>query len=123
MFEDRFAGLVQMCACQKVQQRQRPLQQLTVKIALSQEKVGLAVASQVMTEHCQQTLKPSLRPVKLRSTGHMNLFEEAARIVPSYDPCHRYRMRTCRWCDLQPVASLGDLVQVRNSGFVGEVWV
>lgn len=89
--------LVQKCAYQKARQRQLLQQQLIVKIALSQEEVGLAVASRVMTERCQQTLKPSLRPVKLRSMGHMSLFEEAARIDLSYDPCHhRYRMRICR---------------------------
>lgn len=88
---------MQKCACQKAQQKQQPLQQLIVKIALSREEVGLAVASRVMTERCQQTLKPSLRPVKLRSMGHMSLFEGAARIDLSYDPCHhRYRMRICR---------------------------
>jgi hypothetical protein len=54
-----------MCVCQKARQKQRPLQQPIVKIVLSQEEVGLAVASRVMTERCQQTLKPLLRPVKL----------------------------------------------------------
>jgi hypothetical protein len=54
--------------------------------------------------------------------GHMSLSEEAARIDPNYDPCQRYRMRICRYCDLPTVASLDGLVQVRNSGFVEEVW-
>ena len=89
--------LVQKCAYQKARQRQLQQQQLIVKIALSQEEVWLAVASRVTTERCQQTLKPSLRPVRLRSMGHMSLFEGAARIDLSYDPCHhRYRMRICR---------------------------
>jgi hypothetical protein len=107
-----------MCACQKVRQKQRPLQQMTVKIALSQEEDVLAVASRVMMEHCQQTLKPSLRPMKLRSMGHTSLFEEAARIDLSCGPCYHYRMRICRWSDLPLVASLDGLVQVRSSGFV-----
>ena len=86
-----------MCACQIARQKRRPLRQLTVKIALSREEDGLAVASRVMTERCQQTLKPSLRPVKLRSMVHMSLFEVAARTDLSYDPCRRhYRMRICR---------------------------
>jgi hypothetical protein len=112
-----------MCACQKVRQRQRPLQQLTVKIALSQVEDEIAVASQVMTGHFQQTSKPSPRPRKLRSMDHMSWSEEVVRIGPSYDPCQRCRMRIYRCCDLLTVASLDGLVQVRNSGFVEEVWV
>jgi hypothetical protein len=112
-----------MCAYQKVRQRQRPLQQLTVKIALSQEEDEIVVASQVMTEYCRQTLKPSLHPMMLRSMGHMSWFEVVVRTDPSYDPYQRYRTRICRCCDLPTVASLDDLVQVRNSGFVEEAWV
>ena len=111
-----------MCACQIARQKRQPLRQLTVKIVLSLEEGGLAVASRVMMEHCQQTLKPSLRPMKLHSMGHMSLFEEAARIDLSCGPCRRYRTRTCRWSDLPPATSLGDRVRVRNSDFVEVVW-
>lgn len=54
--EGRFAGLVQqMCAFQKVQQKLLRLPQKIAKIGLLLEEVGLVVAFQVMTVHCQQT--------------------------------------------------------------------
>jgi hypothetical protein len=89
---------------------------------VQQEAGEIAVASQVMMAHFQQTWKPLLRREMSRWEGHMSLCEEVARIVPSCGPC-RYRKRMVVLdCDPLLAIFLGDSVPVRNSGIVVEAW-